>query len=127
MGVIKVSIIGIVGMILSVVIKKTQGEYSVLIGLATTTLIFYFIISKLGFMIQDILSLMDISGINRSYIQILLKMTGITYITEIASGICKDGGHQAIATQIEIFGRISILGIGMGLITNLLNMVLEHI
>ena len=36
---------------------------------------------------------------------ILLKMAGVTYVAEFASGICKDAGYQNIAVQIEIFSQ----------------------
>ena len=47
------------------------------------------------------------------YIRTLIKMIGITYVAEFASGICKDGGFGALGNQIEIFGKLSILGISM--------------
>ena len=36
-------------------------------------------------------------------------MIGITYIAEFASGICKDAGYGSLGSQIEIFGKLSIL------------------
>ena len=40
-------------------------------------------------------------------------MIGITYVAEFASGICKDSGYGSLGNQIEIFGKLSILGISM--------------
>ena len=40
-------------------------------------------------------------------------MVGITYVAEFASGICKDAGYGSLGNQIEIFGKLSILGISM--------------
>ena len=45
------------------------------------------------------------------YLGTLLKMVGITYIAEFASGICKDAGYSALGVQIEIFGKLSILAV----------------
>ena len=36
-----------------------------------------------------------------------------TYVAEFASGICKDAGYSALGNQIEIFGKLSILGVSM--------------
>ena len=47
------------------------------------------------------------------YLVTLLKMTGITYGAEFASGICKDAGYGALAKQIEIFGKLTILAVSM--------------
>lgn len=124
MAVIKIAFIGITGMILSVTLKNIRGEYSVVIGLATTVLIFYFVVSKIGYIVDGIETFVRMSGINEKYIGALIKMTGITYLTEIAGGICKDGGCQSIASQIEMFGRISIMGIGMSLVITLMDTVI---
>ena len=47
------------------------------------------------------------------YLVTLLKMTGVTYAAEFASGICKDAGYGALGKQIEIFGKLTILAVSM--------------
>lgn len=121
--VIKVAVIGMTGMILSVMLKNTKSEYSVLIGLATAVLLFFYIAARVNGIIDDIKSFEKIMGINQKYIMALLKMTGITYITEVAAGICRDGGASSSAAQIEMFGRLSIMGIGMSVIVTLVNTI----
>ena len=48
-----------------------------------------------------------------SYMTMILKMIGVTYVAEFASNICKDCGYQTIAGQIEMFAKLSILALGM--------------
>ena len=43
----------------------------------------------------------------------ILKMIGITYVAEFSTDICRESGYQAIAGQIEIFAKLSILLISM--------------
>ena len=50
----------------------------------------------------------------------LLKMVGITYVAEFASGICRTQGMVPLGNQIEIFGKLSILGISMPILLALL-------
>jgi stage III sporulation protein AD len=59
----------------------------------------------------------------KDYFRILLKIIGITYISDFASNICRDAGNSAIAGQIEIFGKISILAISSPIILALLETV----
>ena len=60
-----------------------------------------------------------------SYFSVILKMVGITYIAEFASGICKDAGYQTIAGQIETF---RCLGYGACFINSqdILNLLYFH-
>ena len=63
--------------------------------------------------------------INSVYLTTLLKMAGITYIAEFASGICKDAGYGAIGTQIEIFAKLSILAVSMPVLLAILDTISE--
>ncbi len=42
-----------------------------------------------------------------------MKVIGITYICEFASGICKDAGYGSVAGQIEILGKLSVIFAGL--------------
>ncbi|GAH29887.1 unnamed protein product, partial [marine sediment metagenome] len=42
--------------------------------------------------------------LNKAYVGILIKIIGITYVTEISSSLCKDSGYQAVGDQIELEG-----------------------
>lgn len=54
------------------------------------------------------------------YLGTLLKMVGITYIAEFASGICRDAGFSALGTQVEMFGKLSILAVSAPVLQALL-------
>ena len=57
----------------------------------------------------------------------MLKMIGITYIAEFSSGICRDAGYQTIASQIEIFSKLTILALGMPVLLALLETIQEFL
>ena len=65
--------------------------------------------------------------LDTEYIAIMLKMVGITYIAQFSSAICKDAGYQAIAAQIEIFGKLAILVVGMPVLLALLETIQEFL
>ena len=50
------------------------------------------------------------------YIALLMKMIGVTYISEFASSLCRDAGYSTVAGQIELVGKLSILTIGMPIV-----------
>ena len=53
-------------------------------------------------------------------VEILLKMLGISYLSEFAASLCRDGGYGSAAGQIELFGRLSILVVSMPVVRALL-------
>ena len=52
-----------------------------------------------------------------------MKMIGITYIAEFASGICKDAGFGSLGGQIEMFGKLSMLAVSMPVLLALLETI----
>lgn len=127
MFVIKIAVLGIAGMILSVMLKNTRAEYAVFIGLGTTILIFFHILARMNLIVNELNEFIEVMGIEQKYLGVLVKMIGITYVMEIASGICKDGGCTSIAAQIEMFGRLSIMGIGMSVIVTLVDSIVRQL
>jgi stage III sporulation protein AD len=84
-------------------------------------------VGKLEVFIRAVEQIQSFLTLDTEYIAIMLKMVGITYIAQFSSGICKDAGYQAIAAQIEIFGKLAILVVGMPVLLALLETIQEFL
>lgn len=120
MTVITISVVGMITVMLATQMKGIKGEYAVYLTAAGGCLIFFYGIGKLESIVDAMRQIQETIQINRVYLTTLLKITGITYIAEFASGICKDAGYGAIGGQIEIFGKLSILAVSMPIVLALL-------
>lgn len=120
---IKIAILGIVVVLLALPFRLIKGEYSLYLSIAGCILIFYFILGKMQQMIQLMEKIGNCLPIESGYLEILVKIIGITYIAEFSADLCKDAGYSALASQIAIAGKLSVLGISMPVITALLEMV----
>ena len=49
-----------------------------------------------------------------------LDPLAVTYLTDFASGMCKEQGYSTLGTQVEIFGKVTILFVTIPAITYLL-------
>lgn len=120
---ISIGIVSIAVVLLAIQFKSTKPEYSIFISVAGCIFIFIFILSKLEDIVSLVDRLSDLTSVSREYIKILLKITGITFISEIASDISKDCGYTAVANQVQIFGKISVLVISLPVFTELISKV----
>lgn len=123
MTLFKVAILGICAVILALGFKQIKGEYSSLISLAAGGLIFAFIFGRLEAIISTIRQISSYISINYQYIGILVKVIGVAYICEFSSSLCKDAGYSAIASQIEMAGKLTILVMSMPILMSLLDTV----
>ena len=78
-------------------------------------------------MVEMITSMEQFISLKTAWFQILLKVTGITYLADFSSNMCRDAGYSAIAGQIEIFGKISILAISSPIILALVETIYSYL
>lgn len=120
---INVAVIGIVAVLVGIIFKKGREEYSLYISIAACLIILLLGIGKLEVILDTINRLQGYVKINKAYINILIKIIGITYVTEFAASLCKDSGYQAIGEQVELVGKLSILAISMPILLALLDTI----
>ena len=103
------------------------SEYGTYIVMAAGLCLFFYAAGKLEVILKTLRTMESCIGISPVYLSALLKMAGITYIAEFASGICKDAGYGSLGTQIEIFAKLSILAVSMPILLALLETVKQFL
>ncbi|MCR5792870.1 MAG: stage III sporulation AC/AD family protein [Lachnospiraceae bacterium] len=106
---LKVALIGISGVLLAIQFVQGKKEYGLYIVLACGLIIFMEAMSGISTLVEEILGFEDFMSDGGGYILVLLRIVGITYIVEFTSLICKDAGYQALASQVDMVGKITIL------------------
>ena len=56
---------------------------------------------------------------------LLLKITGISILVQYAVTLCKDSGESAIASKIDLGGKVLIISLSIPVISTSLSMLLE--
>lgn len=123
MNMMKIGILGIVGALIGIQFKSNRQEYSFYIGFALCIIIFSYGVQCLESVLQTVFEMKQLLGSSASYIRVLVKITGITYICEFCAGICKEAGFAAVAGQIEIAGKLSVLLAGMPILLALIETI----
>ena len=123
MNSIQIALFGVVGTLLALQFKSGKSEYGIYVSLAVSLFLFLCMLSRLEIFVQTVKKIADYIKLDAGQMSILLKMAGVTYVAEFASGICKDAGYQTIAVQIEIFTKLTILAIGMPVLLALLELI----
>ena len=111
--IVKVAFLGMAGALLAVQFRAQTPEYATYIGLAVSILIFGYALRQVEAVIGQLGRIRSYLGSGQGYLSILLKVIGITYICEFSSGICRDAGYQAVAAQIEVLGKLSVMFAGL--------------
>ena len=101
MNSIQIALLGVVGTLLALQFKSGKSEYGIYVSLAVSLFLFLCMLSRLEIFVRTVKKIADYIKLDAGQMSILLKMAGVTYVAEFASGICKDAGYQNIAVQME--------------------------
>lgn len=123
MDVIKIAVLGIVGLILCLIVKELRSEYASYISMATGICILLLATGKLEYLLDMVKKMEKYVPIDSTYLYTLFKMIGITYVGQFSAGLCKDAGYSSIAGQIEVFCKLSILALSMPILSSLLDTI----
>lgn len=116
---------GFIGAIISIILKEYKKEYAIFVSLICGGIILAICIQTIERIILFIRNFSYNLGEYSYFINILLKITGIAIITEIATSICKDSGENAIASKIDFGGKIIIIGISIPIIEKLFEVLIS--
>ena len=83
------------------------------------------VFSKISGIIELINNLSSNISINKEFITLIIKMTGIAILTEFTVSICKDSGEAAIANKVDMGGKVIMISMSIPIIAGLLETILK--
>lgn len=116
---IRLCLFALLGVFLAVLFKNGKTEYGLLIGLFLSLLLFGKGINLLENAFQGFVEIKELLGVSFHYIVTLFKVVGMTYVCDISGNLCKDAGYGAVASQIELLGKMSVLVAGLPILLSL--------
>lgn len=123
MDIFRVVAFAIIATILIVLLKEQRKEMALMLTIIAALGIILFAIDEISEIINLLNTLAEKSGINKDYLLIIIKVTGIAYIVEFGKNICQDAGQSAIATKLEMAGKVVIVSLSIPIISALLSVL----
>lgn len=123
--IIKIIGIGLTALVIIIILKQYKPEYALYISMAAGILILFLSMEKITGIINLLHAISDKTYINKNFLSILIKITGIAFLTEFAVSVCSDAGEKAIASKIEIGSKVIIITMSIPIITSLLELIIE--
>ena len=125
MDIIKIIGIAFIAVIIIVILKQYRPEFAIYASIIAGVLILTLASGTLSGIINMISSISSKTNINSEFLVILIKITGIAILTEFAVSICKDSGESAIASKVDIGGKIIIISMSIPIINGLIDTLVK--
>lgn len=114
---------GIIGAVLSVVLKQYKPEFSIYITLITGMLMLGAAVTAVKPVIETVSGYLQIADPDTSYADVLIKSLAVCYITQMASDSCADAGEKSIAAKIELAGKFAIVLLALPVFDRLMEVI----
>lgn len=121
MDIVKIIGIGFLSLIITIILKEYRKEYAIYAVLIAGMIIIFYSMDTIRSIINFINDLANNKNYNTEFISLLLKITGISILTEYAVSICKDSGENAIANKIDFGGKIIVISLSIPVISTTLS------
>lgn len=125
MDVIKIIGIGLIALIIIIIVKQYRPEFTIYVSLIAGSMILMLVMGKMSAIIDLLTSLSSKTAINNEFLVLLIKITGIAFLTEFAVSICRDSGETAIANKMDMGGKVIIISMSIPIIASLLETVIK--
>lgn len=127
MEMIQIVLIGVISAMLYLVLKDIYPSFAFMITIITSILILFLVIKQIGVIIQLLKTLADRAMVQTFYLETILKIIGIAYITELGANVTRDAGLNSIAAKIELAGKIFILLLAIPIISAVVEVILSFL
>lgn len=107
--------------------KEQKPNFAFLLIVFVGCTIFLFLVDKINEIINMLEKLAVNAKVNMVYVETILKIIGIAYIAEFAAQITKDAGQSALASKIELAGKIIILAMAIPILTVMIETIIKLI
>ena len=121
-----IKVVGIVltALIINIVLKNYSKEFTFLINIVCTIIIFTLISKDLKGIVDRLTSISNEISVLLPYIKIMLKILGISMIAQLLSDLCRDNGENTLANQTELSAKIIILVTALPLFTTIMDIMI---
>lgn len=117
--------LALLGTSAAVLLKMHNKEGAVLFGAAFSIVLLTLALEPLKTVTASLFDTAEKYSLDGSYVKLMVKMIGISYLVRFASDICTDSGETAMANKVELLGRIMLTVLYIPVIVKILDAAAE--
>jgi stage III sporulation protein AD len=106
-------------------LREQKPLFATALTLAAGALLLFFLFDKIEAILQSMRQFALRAGVQGLFVETLLKIVGIAYITEFAAQTVRDAGLESIAAKVELAGKVFILLLAVPLLQMILDTILK--
>lgn len=107
----------------SLLLKNYNRTFAVIVSVAGSSILFLLVSHQLSEIISKISQISSSIHSTAPYIKLMLKVLGITLVTQFVGDVCRDNGENALASMTEAVAKILVVSIVLPLFETIISIV----
>lgn len=125
MDVLKIAGFAVCAAVMAMVLRRMRPEAGTALVLAAGCMGTLLILPSLSQLIGGITALAASGGVTNEYTTQLLKVGGISLLTDFAAQTCRDAGEDGLAKKTEFAGRVMLMTLALPFMNALLSQIMS--
>ncbi len=122
--IIKIAACCVTGCVFCILLKQSgKHEMALMTALAVSVYILFLSFEAMAAIIGNLEKIVNSAGLDGDIFKTIIKITGIAYITQMASELCKDSGENALSGKVELSGKVLICAYALPMVNSLFEVI----
>ncbi len=121
MNILQISGLALTAVALAVLLRQYRAEYAMALGLMVSVVVLLALMPVLKETMSLLMNIASNSGASQT-VGVIVKSLGIAFVAGIAADVCRDAGESAMASKVELAGKVAILSLAMPMATQLMGL-----
>jgi len=122
-GIMQITVVAVISAVLALLLRANSPPFALIITIAASALILLAVLPSLSGLLA-LLTRMAEAIDGAGHFVTVIKVIGIAYMAEFGSQICIDAGETAIASKLELAGKLLIMAVATPLVLSLTEQVI---
>lgn len=118
--IVKIVIVAFVYLLLSLFLKDIRREYVYLMRVATIILVATLLAEEVSGYFSELIGLFEFVDFDYQHIKLILKVVGITVLTDIVCDVLEENGEKSISNVVTLSSKFLILFLTIPLVKTIL-------
>lgn len=113
MNILQITAASICISVVALAVKSMNSEMGQLISIAAVVAVAAAIVPYITAIVASMKEFAAYSSVGGKYLEPVMKITGIAYISRIGAQLCEDSGEKALSGRVEAAGKIAVTVIAL--------------
>lgn len=125
MDMLKLSGLAVLSAMLALILRRLRPEMGLAVTMAAGAILSVMLLPALESAVARVSAIARSGGVPDGYMTQLLKVGGVSLLTDFAAQTCRDAGEDGLALRVELGGRVTLIALALPFMEALLTQIMS--